>query len=108
MSFLVEELLKDLGCSSVWLASNPGRALQIVAEQHPDAAVLDVNLGGQPVFPLAERLAAQGVPFIFATGYGRTGIPGRWAATPVIQKPFDAATLGSALEKVLVAPRPVP
>jgi CheY-like chemotaxis protein len=109
VSFLLEDILKqDLGCPLVWLASDAVRALEIAAEQRVDAAVLDVNLKREPVFPLAERLAALGIPFIFATGYGRAGIPDRWAATPVIQKPFAAASLGSALQKVLPGKRPGP
>jgi hypothetical protein len=52
---------------------------------------------------VAERLDAMQVPFLFATGYGRAGIPAHWAPRPVIQKPFTADTLAAVLNQVLKA-----
>jgi CheY-like chemotaxis protein len=101
ISFLIEDMLADLGCTDVWHAGGLNAALALVHKRKPDAAVLDVNLSGQPVYPLAEELAAIGVPFIFATGYGREGIPRDWTVRPVIQKPFNLAALATALSAVL-------
>lgn len=101
VSFLVEDMLQDLGCTAVWHASSVREALDIVAKHRPDAAVLDVNLRDELAYPVAERLDAMEVPFIFATGYGRRGIPSDWLIKPVVQKPFDAEALREALNLVL-------
>ncbi len=103
VSFLIEDMLRDLGCAQVWHASNLTAALKLLDEKKPDAAVLDVNLAGEFVYPVAERLEAMGVPFIFATGYGAQGMPKHWAEKPVATKPFRfdtfAALLGSSVRK---------
>jgi CheY-like chemotaxis protein len=101
VSFLVEDMLTDLGCAQVLHASSVTAALALLRERRPDAAVLDVNLAGEFAYPVAEVLDADRVPFIFATGYGRSGIPAHWAPRPVIQKPFDGATLAAALAQVI-------
>ncbi|HEY4135277.1 MAG TPA: response regulator [Alphaproteobacteria bacterium] len=101
VSFLVEDMLQDLGCTAVWHASNVREALDILAKHKPDAAVLDVNLRDELAYPVAEQLDALEVPFIFATGYGRKGMPANWLIKPVVQKPFDADTLCKALNIVL-------
>jgi DNA-binding response OmpR family regulator len=101
ISFLVEDMLQELGCSDVWHASGVSQALAILCERRPDVAVLDVNLGGELVYPLISQLEAAAIPFLFATGYGGTGLPRHWSERPVLQKPFAldalAAALGSAL-----------
>ncbi len=110
VSFLVEDMLTELGCAQVFHASGVSEALALLQERQPDAAVLDVNLAGEFAYPVAEVLDAGHVPFIFATGYGRSGIPAHWAPRPVIQKPFDAATLAAALGQVIPSqmPNPIP
>lgn len=55
----------------------------------PDAAILDVNLGGAMVFPVAEVLRDRGVPFVFATGYDPWSLPQAYAGVPCFEKPFD-------------------
>jgi CheY-like chemotaxis protein len=101
VSFLVEDMLQDLGCTAVWHASSVREALEILRTQRPDAAVLDVNLRDELAYPVAEKLDALEIPFIFATGYGRKGMPSDWLVKPVVQKPFDADTLRGALNIVL-------
>ena len=65
-----------------------------------DAAVLDVNLGGELIYPLADVLVADRVPFVFITGYGAEEIEPRYAHVPVLQKPIEA----EALKSVFVRP----
>ncbi len=101
ISFLLEDMLMELGCRNVRPVSGIQEALDAIAERPPDVAVLDVNLAGEEVFPVAEKLQAFGTPFIFTTGYGRDGLPAVWADTPVIQKPFRADTLAAALAAVV-------
>ena len=66
-----------------------------------DAALLDVNLGGQSVFPVADALRARGVPSIFSTGYGEAGLRDVDRGAPVLQKPFRAGDLARALHEAL-------
>lgn len=105
VSLLVESMLMDFGCKDVCYASRVEEALAILAERTPDAAVLDVNLDGETVYPIARKLDAAEVPFVFATGYGAGGITDEWAGRPVIQKPFQSDTLASALTAALAATR---
>ncbi len=101
VSFLVEDMLSELGCSDVWCASSVNEALAILDERRPDAAVIDFNLRNESAEAIAERLSAARVPFAFATGYGRSGIPESWAARPVLQKPFRLEALADVLGALL-------
>jgi len=65
-----------------------------------DAAVLDANLNGRSVMPVAEALAARGVPFVFATGYGDDKITPEHYGAPVIRKPYDVTQVAAALAEV--------
>src|SRR6185295_15398151 len=74
VSMLIEDMLSDLGCTVVGPASRLDEALELAKADGIDCAVLDVNLGGQPIFPLADLLRQMGRPFAFATGYGDAGL----------------------------------
>ena len=77
-------------------------------DQPIDAAVLDANLNGRSVTPVAEVLAARKVPFVFATGYGEAaGAPGGFDA-PVIRKPYDVTQVASAVAELLQVNTPHP
>ncbi|MBV9420204.1 MAG: response regulator [Alphaproteobacteria bacterium] len=104
ISFLLEDMVSELGAIDVRHAGSVQAALNMIEERLPDLAVLDVNLGGTPVYPVAERLEAAGVTFIFTTGYGRAGLVDRWTSKTVVQKPFDIDAMSNALSKV-VAPK---
>ena len=101
VSLLLESMLEDLGFADIWYASGVEEALGILAERTPDVAVLDVNLAGEPAYPVARRLAAAAVPFMFATGYGVSGVHPEWADRPVIQKPFETEMLAAALASAI-------
>jgi hypothetical protein len=62
-----------------------------------DAALLDVNVAGRAIFPVADALKARGVPFAFASGYGAAGVEGDHRGAPVLQKPFRQIDLERAL-----------
>ena len=94
----IEDMLLELGHEMAGLASRLGSALELVQEGAFDAAMLDVNLAGEPSFPVADALTARDVPFLFATGYGVQGIDERYRHHPVLQKPFRAADLARALK----------
>jgi CheY-like chemotaxis protein len=97
ISLMIEEMLEELGCVVVGIAAGVREGMELLDRVRPGVAVLDVNLRGEKVDPLAERLETEGVPFLFATGYGRAGIQPRWSLRPVIQKPFHLETLAAAL-----------
>jgi DNA-binding response OmpR family regulator len=101
IALMVEDLLRDLGCGRVRHASRIGRALEMIEERRPGAAILDVNLGGDVVFPVAERLEAAGTPFVFTTGYERDIVPARWRGRPFVQKPIEGNNLAAALRAAL-------
>jgi len=97
VSMLIEDMLGDLGCTVVGPASRLDEAMQLARSADLDCAVLDVNLGGQPIFPLADLLRERGRPFAFATGYGDAGLRDVDKGTPVLQKPFREGDLARVL-----------
>lgn len=103
ISFLLEDMLVNLGCDEVHHAGSVASALSRIGDEPPDLAVLDVNLAGEPAYPIAEALSELRVPFVFATGYGASGLPRDWASHPVVQKPFTIGGLEAALHAALAA-----
>ena len=103
IAMMLEDLLEEIGCRIAGAAATVGQALdQLVAlGGQLDAAVLDVNLGGEKVYPVADALAAKGVPFMFATGYGTSGVSERYPERTVIAKPYRLPTLSWALRSLL-------
>jgi len=101
ISFLVEDMLRELGVREVWLASTVAGALDLLTTKRPHVAILDINLNGESAYAVAERLQESGIPFMFASGYGRSGVSEEWAGRPVVQKPFDLQGLSAALEQCL-------
>ena len=98
VAMLLETILEDMGCVPVGPASTVDEGLQMVAEgERIDAALLDVNVAGRQVFPIAEALRERGVPFVFSTGYGEGGLPDEWRGLPTLQKPFTEAAVRDAL-----------
>ncbi len=106
VAMMLEDMLESLGCVVVQVAGSVTQGLALAGDDtiDLDAAVLDVNLGGEKVYPVAEMLTAHGVPFIFSTGYGLAGIAPGFAGVPALAKPFPAQALEAALLSVLGAP----
>jgi CheY-like chemotaxis protein len=94
---LLEDMLADLGYAVTAAAGRLGEALELAKTGDFDLAILDVNLDGVPVFPVADVLAARGIPFIFATGYGSQSLNGVYCSYPTLQKPFQLEGLQRAL-----------
>lgn len=98
---VIEEMLRALGCRQVWIAGSAKDAQALLAQQRPHAAILDVNLGDDSGFRLAQSLTDAQIPFVFATGYGRHGLPEQWATHTTMQKPFKLETLQAVLGGLL-------
>jgi CheY-like chemotaxis protein len=99
---LLEDMLSDLGCKVVGTAGNFKHAAELAERQEGiDVAILDVNLGGQLVFPVADILIRRGIPFLFATGAGAGGLPANWQDRCSIQKPMTMASLANALGRAI-------
>lgn len=100
ISLLIESMLNDMGHETVDCAHSVQHALALLEPMTKpiDAAMLDINLGGTLVFPVAEALAARDIPFAFLTGYGANGVPKRFADATVIQKPFTEKDLAYAMD----------
>jgi len=97
VAMLVEDMLDETGYALHGNPASVSAALKAVAAGGFDLAILDVNLAGEPVFPVAEALEAAGIPFVFASGYGAGGLPERWKGRPVAAKPFRIDELEVAL-----------
>lgn len=101
VALMVEDLLTDIGCrisGSFGAVDEALDYLKDAAAPPPalDGAVLDVNVGGTMVFPVAERLRAAGIPFVFATGYGALPRKG-FEDVLVLNKPIDPVLLEGAV-----------
>ena len=103
VALLLEDMLADIGCTVIGSASTVNGALETLRQTAPGAVVLDINLGGEKSYPVAEALAQSGVPFVFATGYGDDRLKDPWQQRPVIQKPFGQDQLKQALATAVKA-----
>jgi CheY-like chemotaxis protein len=95
---LLQDMLVELGYTLAGEAGRINEALVLAKQGEFDLAILDVNLNGEPISPVADILAERGVPFVFATGYGQHGVPGPHRKTPTLQKPFQADALAQAIQ----------
>jgi CheY-like chemotaxis protein len=95
-----EYLVEQCGCAVVGPAANVGDAVGFAGYAGLDGAVLDINLGPEQVWPVADLLEERGVPFIFATAYGSGGMPERFADRTVLNKPLALHRLRQALTEV--------
>ena len=100
---LVEDMLADLGYAVAAAVGTMAEASELAATGDFSAAILDVNLDGNEIFPVADILSGRGVPFVFVTGYGERSIPEPYRDRPALQKPFQADQLGAALGGLLAA-----
>ena len=100
---MAEDMLADLGCEAVTRAATVKQALMLIETGVFDAALLDMNLGGDKSSPIADALAARHVPFIFATGYTSENMREGYRDRPVLKKPFRYEDLSGALTRLLVA-----
>jgi DNA-binding response OmpR family regulator len=100
----LEDMLLHLGCQVVGPALRLQAAMAMANAELLDGAVLDINLGEDRSFPVAEILARRQVPFLFATGYGDAGLEPPFIGTPVLAKPYSLDSLADRLSAILTMP----
>ena len=96
---MMRDLIVEIGFHVVGPFGKITDALEHLDRHALVAAVLDVNLAGEKIYPLAEQLSGRGIPFVFVTGYAADAIDDRFAGVPVLQKPVDGAALRRALNQ---------
>lgn len=100
VAMLVEDALLDAGFEVLGPAATVEEAMALLAQERPDAVVLDLNLAGETSTPVADELAARGIPYVIATGYGASGLPSGHQDAMVLAKPYDPAELTLMLGRI--------
>ena len=97
VAMTLEDILCELGCQVIGPASRLEAALALAAAEPIDAAVLDVHIGERRSYEVARLLERRGIPYVFATGYGASGIDPGFEAVPVIDKPYRSEDIEAGL-----------
>jgi len=103
LAITLQDMLEELGYAVVGPAFRIAAAVQLAEEAAIDAAVLDVNVGDGDSYGVAARLRERGIPYLFATGYGREGLKPGHERARVLSKPYREDEVGSALSALLSA-----
>jgi CheY-like chemotaxis protein len=106
VAMLIEDVLESVGGAVIGPAARVSEALALIEEQNPDGALLDINLGGELVYPVADALARRGIPFVFVTGYGAEGVAAPFKGRPTIRKPFLPAAFVAQVTAALADGEP--
>ncbi|GEO15682.1 response regulator [Microvirga aerophila] len=108
ISMLIEDMVVDLGYEVVGPAARLDHALTLALQAEIDIGMLDINVDGSVVFPVADVLRFRGIPFVFSTGYDARSLPERFRSSLTLSKPFSynnlETTLRSALEEATCSP----
>ena len=91
-------------CTVIGPFARVKHALEAARNEPLDAALLDIHLAGEPVFPVADLLAERGVPFAFVTGYNKDVLPPPYRDRPLLQKPFRGQTVLAMLAMLIAVP----
>lgn len=98
---MVSDMLEELGYRVVAEAGEISEAIRLLQSTEFDFAILDVNVNGKVISPVADLIKARNRPFIFATGYGSSGLPEEYRDRPALQKPFQIGTLARVIDNTL-------
>jgi DNA-binding NtrC family response regulator len=101
IAMALEDTLLDFGMSVAGIARNLREAERLARESVFDVALLDVNIGHDTIDPVAEAVAARGLPFVFTTGHGRAGLPEAYRDRAIVEKPFYVDEILRALREQL-------
>ena len=105
VALAIEEELRAVGYTVLGPVASAARAIPLIAEPGCEAALVDANLDGQPVDDIVAALTERGVPFAFATGYGREALPRPFRDAPLLTKPFSHSQLLAIVEQLLAGHR---
>jgi CheY-like chemotaxis protein len=97
---MVVDMLEELGHTVAAEAGRLDKAIELAQSTDFDLGILDVNIDGKMITPVAELIKARGLPIIFATGYGAAGVPDEFKDRPALQKPFELKDLAVALNSI--------
>jgi DNA-binding response OmpR family regulator len=101
VAFLIEGYLREFGCEIVGPVSRVAKALRMVEAETFDLALLDINLAGEEVYPVASQLKARGVPFVLLSGYGPDRLRDEWIGSPILSKPIQSEALKASIETLM-------
>ena len=103
IAFMVRDWLAELGLETAGPAPCVRSALDIIAATNVHGAILDVSLGGEDCYPVADALFERGVPIAFATGYGAQGVAPRYKDSLMLAKPFGFEAVKGVVRRLLAA-----
>jgi DNA-binding NtrC family response regulator len=98
---MIAGMAEELGHTVVAEAGNINDALTLARTANFEIAVLDINVGGERIEPVAEIVAGRDLPFIFASGYGSAAAPPKFRDRPILQKPFSVERFGKIIEEAV-------
>ncbi len=104
IAMMLQDMLAEEGLKVEAVANSLSVGLEMARSAAVDAAVLDINLNGDEVYPIAEILKDRGIPFIFSTGYAAGGVRSDFDAAPRVMKPFQQDLLMAALQQLFDNP----
>jgi CheY-like chemotaxis protein len=98
---LLEDMLSELGYELAAAVGSMAEASELAANGDFSVAILDVNLDGVEIYPVADILARRGLPFVFVTGYGESSLAENYRGRPALLKPFQSEQLRAVLAGLL-------
>jgi CheY-like chemotaxis protein len=107
VAMALADLLTDSGCIAAGPVSSVKQGMRLIEREAIDGAILDINLRGEMVFPLADALAERSIPFVYVTGYGKL-LRARNHGRPVLQKPYSNQQLLKIIGEWQPRLRPTP
>ena len=99
IAMLVQDAVEKMGLTAIGPAARVAQALQLLSQAAPEAALLDVNLGGETVYAVADELTLRNIPFVFLTGYDEGDLPAEFRHHPAIRKPFTPSQIQVAIDQ---------